>query len=259
MMRLFSKVAMAYPVRDKSAEAVLTALRTWFQFYGVPNRISSDGGRKFDNVAIWEEMRILEVTWHLNTPGHPKNRGGTERLHSTRSDHLWVYQVDKCLEPDEVMTKAITAYYHSIYTVTGFALFEILFGIRARRRDHRGATTEEGEILNNGQALRTIWTKVKGRIEREKSKRMARHNLNITDMTEAIKIGMIFYRKLNSNREEEVQCYEGPFRITEMRENNIVTIERLTQPRKRRTVHIEQLTLTAAAASLGVEVPSNHN
>ncbi|MGR0202375.1 integrase catalytic domain-containing protein, partial [Klebsiella pneumoniae] len=43
---IFSKLAMAYTVKERSAEAVLGALGTWYQFYGVPDRITSDRGKE---------------------------------------------------------------------------------------------------------------------------------------------------------------------------------------------------------------------
>nr|XP_014279137.1 uncharacterized protein LOC106682663 [Halyomorpha halys] len=111
---------MAHHVQDKSSEAVLAALRLWFQFYGVPElSISSHSGREFDNATIQTEMKDRHVTWHLNTPGHPKSRGSIERLHDTLSDHLRLYQIDKGLEPDVAIPKAIAAYNHSVHTVTG--------------------------------------------------------------------------------------------------------------------------------------------
>nr|XP_024216664.1 uncharacterized protein LOC112210739 [Halyomorpha halys] len=161
---------MAYPVKERSAEAVLRALRTWFQFYGVPDRISSDSGREFDNASIRKEMKILEVVWHLNTPGHPKSRGGIERLHSTLSDHLRVYQLEKGLEPDEAMERAIAAYNHSIHSVTGFSPFEIIFGLRGRRRNYHDTATEESNIAVNCMQQRKIWARVRDKIGKEKRK-----------------------------------------------------------------------------------------
>ncbi|XP_066905994.1 uncharacterized protein [Halyomorpha halys] len=75
---VFSKVAMTHQVRDRSAEAVLRVLWTCFQFYGVPERISSDSGREFDNASIREKMRCGAST--RGVP-HPKSRGVIERLH----------------------------------------------------------------------------------------------------------------------------------------------------------------------------------
>ncbi|XP_066902886.1 uncharacterized protein [Halyomorpha halys] len=136
---LFSKDAKAHQIRERSAEVISGALRSWFQFYGVSERISSNAGTELDNASVREEMKALEVRWHLNTPGHPKNRegGGIERLHGTLSDHWRMYQLDKGLEPDEAMIRAITAYNHSVHTVTGFALFKILFGLRGRKHGDR--------------------------------------------------------------------------------------------------------------------------
>ncbi|XP_066905688.1 uncharacterized protein [Halyomorpha halys] len=165
---------MAYLMKDESAEAVLRALCAWFQFYGVPDRISLDGGREFDNAHTREEMKALEVVWHLNTPGHPKSRGGIERLHTTLRYFLRVYQLEKGLEPDEVKERGIAAYHYSVHTVTGFAPFEILFG-RGRWRDYRNTVTGKGEVINNSLALKKFW---KARIEEEKwSKQVKKQNL----------------------------------------------------------------------------------
>ncbi|XP_066908440.1 uncharacterized protein [Halyomorpha halys] len=127
---LLSKAAMVHYLQYRSLEAVLAALRLWFQFYGVPERISSDSGREFDNAMIQTEMKDLEVSWHLNTPGHTKSRRSIQWLHGTVSDHLHLYQIDNGLEPDVAMPKAIMTYNHSVHTIMGFSLFEILFRLR---------------------------------------------------------------------------------------------------------------------------------
>lgn len=243
---LFSKAAMAHPIQERSSEAVLEALRTWFQFYGTPDRISSDAGREFDNGSVRAAMKALDIHWHLNTPGHPKSRGGIERLHSTLSDHLRVYHVEHGLEPDAAMPRAVAAYNHSIHSSTGFSPFEILFGLRERRRDISG-TVVNAEIpehlVNNRIKLGRLWEKARGRIEAEKSRRVARHNVNVKDAMGKLKIGTVVYRRLGSNRGKETIRYEGPFRVVVIREHNVVTIESLREPKKRRTVHIEQLGL----------------
>ncbi|XP_066908340.1 uncharacterized protein [Halyomorpha halys] len=125
MIDLFSKAAMAHRVQDRSSQVGLPALRLWFKFYGVPERISSDGGREFDNSLIRKEMKDLDVIWNLNT----QSRGGVERLHGTLSDHLRLYQADQGLEPDVAMPKAIAAYNHSVHSVTGFRRFRCFCGL----------------------------------------------------------------------------------------------------------------------------------
>lgn len=244
VLDVFSKVAMSYPVQHRSSDAVLGALKMWFQFYGVPLRIASDGGREFDNAVIRKEARDLDIEWHINTPGHPKSRGGVERLHSTLGDHLRVYHVDKGLEPGVAMPKAITAYNHTIHMATGFSPFEMLFGLRGRQRDTSATVVDEdiAEVLiNNRLGLNGVWNKARRKIEKEKGRRVARENMGIRDRMEDIKIGVIVYRKRGSNRGKEIERYEGPFKVVGIREHNIVTIQSVSDPRKRRTVHIEQL------------------
>ncbi|XP_066904201.1 uncharacterized protein [Halyomorpha halys] len=187
-------------------------------------------------------MKALDVVWHLNTPGHPKSRRGIERLHNTLSDHLRVYQLDKGLEPDDAMNRALAAYNHSIHTVTGFSTFEVLFGMRGRRRDYRG-TVGEGETIHNGASLRKVWDRVKSRLEGEKTKRVTRQNTDVRDVTGKIGIGMIVYRRVGTNWGKEVQRYKVPFRVIVIMEHSVFTIESVNEPKKRRTVHIEQLKL----------------
>lgn len=82
MVDLFSNIAMAYLVQERSSEVVLEAIRTWFQFY--------DGGKEFDNVNIRVESRNLGIEWHIDTPGHPKSKNV-----SIVSDHLRIYHVEE--------------------------------------------------------------------------------------------------------------------------------------------------------------------
>ncbi|XP_066901550.1 uncharacterized protein [Halyomorpha halys] len=194
-------------------------------------------------------MKILEVVWHLNTPGHPKSQGGIESLHSALSDHLRVYQLEKGLERDEAMERAIAAYNHSIHSVTGFSPFEIIFGLSGRRRNYHDTATEESNIAVNCMARRKIWARVRDKIVKEKRKRVARHNLSVRNLIGNLKIGTVVHRKVGTNRGKEMQRYEGPFRVVTIREHNIVTIEGLKEPKKRRTVHLEQLKLPATAVS----------
>lgn len=245
LLDLFSKIAMAFPVRDRSARAVLMALQQWFQVYGVPDRISSDGGREFDNATLREEIKDLGVVWHVNTPGHPKSRGGIERLHSTLSEHLRVYHIDRGLEPDQAMPRAVAAYNHSVHSATGFTPFEVLFGLRARPRDPTGTLVDEEvtrTVLNNRVELVKRWQSIRERLVGEKRRRVARENAKLRDGSRHdLRIGAVVYRRVGSNRGKELRRYEGPFKIVVIREHNIVTIESLAEPRKRRTVHLEQL------------------
>lgn len=245
---VFSKLAMAHPISERSAEAVMRALRMWFQFYGLPDRITSDGGREFDNSTIRTEMKEVDVEWHVNTPGHPKSRGAVERLHGTLSEHLRVYYANKGLEPDVAMPRAVAAYNHSIHSVTGFSPFEVLFGLRERRRSKEETVSDEDraqQLRNNRVTLGKIWGKVRRKIETEKRRRVERENTGLRDAMEGIRIGTIVYRKIESNRGKEWARYEGPFKVITIREHNVVTVQSLKDPRKRRNVHIEQLKIPA--------------
>lgn len=68
----------------------------------------------------------------------------------------------------------------------------------------------------------------------------SQRQLKVKDVEE-IKISSIVYRKISSNRGKEILRYEGPFKVVVIREHNIVTIESLHKPCKRKTIHVEQL------------------
>lgn len=244
VLDVFSKMAMAYPIKDRTAEAVMEALTTWFQFYGIPDRIISDAGREFQNENVRQRMKSLGVTWHTNTPGHPKSRGGVERLHSTLGDHLRVFHVDKGLDADRAMPKALAAYNHSIHMATGFSPFEALFGLCDRRRNSGDTAIDEDmgeQLAANRITLTKTWDDIHRKLVAEKSRRVERCNIRVKDRMADLKIGSIVYRQLVSNRSKVHARYEGPFKVVVLREHNVVTIQSLTDPRKRRTVHIEQL------------------
>ncbi|XP_066906507.1 uncharacterized protein, partial [Halyomorpha halys] len=120
------------------------------------------------------------------------------------------------------MPKAMVAYNHSVHTVTGFSPFEVLFGLRGHQRDYKCTAANGEEIHNNHVARRKLWEKARGRMEKEKSRRVTRENLKVTDRMGAIKIGTIVYRKLGSNRGKEIQRYEGPFRVIIIREHGFI-------------------------------------
>lgn len=63
---LFSKAAMAYQVLERTSKPVLGPLQTWFQFYVVPDLVSSDRGTEFDNAIIKEEIKSLDRLWQKN-------------------------------------------------------------------------------------------------------------------------------------------------------------------------------------------------
>lgn len=102
------------------------------------------------------EAKDLEISWHINIPGHPKNRRCIERFHITLSGHLRIYHVEKGLEPDVAMKKAVMAYNHSIHAATGFSSFEVLFGLREWGRDNTSTVVDEEmseRVVNNITAL----------------------------------------------------------------------------------------------------------
>lgn len=111
--------------------------------------------------------------------------------------------MEKGLGPDIVMRKVLAVYNHSVHSVTGFTLFEVLFGFHGRQRDYGDSAANKeltGRIKNNNIELGKLWESIHWIIGGEKRRRGAQENLKVKDLTGEIKIGTIVYRQLSSNR-----------------------------------------------------------
>lgn len=75
-----SRITAIENVTEFTAEAFLEAYRSrWRPYYGIPRRLSTDGGRHFDNHAVADAMDSEGVDHDIGTPHHHRGRGVVER------------------------------------------------------------------------------------------------------------------------------------------------------------------------------------
>ena len=79
----FARWAEAIPLRDQTAESVLSGLwEGWFSRYGLPSRLSTDrGGQFYKCHAFKKAMKDLGILQQMTTSYHPQSNGMVERLH----------------------------------------------------------------------------------------------------------------------------------------------------------------------------------
>ena len=85
----FSKYALAYPLRDKSADGIAKVLADQvFTVYGTPFQLLSDLGREFDNQILSELARLMGIHRIRTTSYKPSTNGIAERFHRTLNSAL---------------------------------------------------------------------------------------------------------------------------------------------------------------------------
>ncbi len=69
----FTKYAVVTAIANKEAEMVADAIyRDWFEKFGIPAQIHTDGGKEFVNKLSAEVFQLLNVQHTKTSPAHPQ-------------------------------------------------------------------------------------------------------------------------------------------------------------------------------------------
>lgn len=103
VIETFSKLAKAYSLPSKTSDAVWESMFAWISHYGVPHKITSDGGMEFKNARTTTEFRPWR-TVVFPFAREPSRTGG----HRATSLYPW-WACSPILAPQGIRSKNSTA------------------------------------------------------------------------------------------------------------------------------------------------------
>ncbi len=133
MIDRFSRYVELAAVTEANARNTARAIiDVWITEHGVPHRLSTDGGSHFDNEAIANICRELEVEHHIGTSHHPESQGVVERANAVVVNTLRALVRAHGDEWSDVLPLVRFAMNTSVSRTTGFTPYEVVHGFKAR-------------------------------------------------------------------------------------------------------------------------------
>ncbi|CAH1967475.1 unnamed protein product [Acanthoscelides obtectus] len=126
----FSKYAQAYHLDPVcTAATVYENILIFVNHHGIPQSVTTDNGREFNNSLFTEFCKLHKIQLHFTTPCNSNSNSPIERLHSTLLELLRILKIKfPKLCPKELMQNAILAYNTSIHSVTKQRPFDLING-----------------------------------------------------------------------------------------------------------------------------------
>lgn len=125
----FSRFAQAYPTTQNAAEIVNNLLK-FMSHYGLPTKITCDGGAEFKNQLLEEFLKGYGINIHYTTPYNPNSNSPVERLHSTLLEKYRALSKENIQDksPETIMNLTLLAYNNTIHSATRYTPFQIIKG-----------------------------------------------------------------------------------------------------------------------------------
>ena len=133
MIDYMSGWAEAFPVRDQSAaELIRVMTHEYLPRHGHPKTIVCDNGQGFGSRAWTALLKEAGVRLIHSTPQHPQGNGKVERFNRTFKEILNKLIMNRPANWIDQIGAVLSAYRHSVSSVTGHTPFYLLYGRRAR-------------------------------------------------------------------------------------------------------------------------------
>ncbi|KAF7642910.1 hypothetical protein LDENG_00248420 [Lucifuga dentata] len=133
MTDLFSKYALAVPVKDQSANTTTLALyNNFIQVFGCPERILTDWGAAFESSLLGEFCELYGCQKSHTTAYHPQGNGACEQFNQTL-----LVLLNSLTESDQMkwpskLPAFLQAYNNTTHSTTGMIPHFVMFSRHTR-------------------------------------------------------------------------------------------------------------------------------
>lgn len=79
----FSHLVLLHPAKGPVAVETADGLWRWITTYGIPARVTSDGGSAFASKLVSDALKLIGTEHHISIPHHPEGHGAVERANYT--------------------------------------------------------------------------------------------------------------------------------------------------------------------------------
>ena len=125
----FTGYAQAHVCTNQKAPLVAKVLMdSFFQHYGLPDKLISDQGANFESGVIQELCKLLGVQKIRTTPYHPQTNGSCERFNRTLIGMIGTLATEEKSKWPSSLKRLVHAYNSSVNRMTGFSPFFLMFG-----------------------------------------------------------------------------------------------------------------------------------
>lgn len=189
LIDVMTKFVWLYPIRDKSASSMVSALRRWLNEIDVaPQRLKTDQGREFRNAPVQQLLRERGVVWEAAFG--TKKASVCERVNKTLQILIFKYLTEnETLKYVNVLPQLVETY---------------------NKRGHRtleGLSPREADRPANERRVQAIFTEKYGKMERLRKRKLP---LKVGDIVRV----KIEPRKISSDSRAYARQFKGEqFRI----------------------------------------------
>jgi len=125
----FSKYTDAFPLRRHTAHIVAdTLMRRWIAYHGVPKQLHSDQGSEFEGHLVRALSKLLGFAKIKTSPYRPQSDGQVERFNRSLLNMLSAFVSDRGNDWDEHLPYVMMAYRSSKHSSTGCTPYSMIYG-----------------------------------------------------------------------------------------------------------------------------------
>lgn len=248
----FSKYMDAFPLRSHRARIVAEVLATrYFKYHGTPLVLHSDQGPEFESKLFQAFNRLYGVTKIRTSPYRPQSDGLVERLNRSLLNMLSAFVAESAIDWDEHLPFVVQAYNSSVHSSTGVTPHLMVYGHEMRlpidlmfpgpnKTALPSCAPEYIEFLR--RALGTAHEYARAHLGQALIRQKRGYDAHAKKQSPFNPGDLVrYYYPVVANRNKFARPWIGPYRISEQVTEVDYRIERLSEPRKPRVVHYDNL------------------